>query len=46
MGIDQDQDPASTGENSTLPGCEAVLDLAYQDLTPGVVTLQTDTGNF
>ena len=46
MGIDLDQDPATTGENSTLPGSEAVLDLAYQELTPGVVTLKTDTGTF
>jgi hypothetical protein len=45
MGIDLDQDPTTTGANTTLPGTEAMLSLVYEDLTTeSVVTLQNNTG--
>ncbi len=45
MGIDLDQDPTTTGANTTLPGTEAMLSLVYEDLTAeSVVTLETDAG--
>ena len=44
MGIDLDQDPTTTGNNTTLPGTEAMVSLVYQTLR-SVVTLQNDTGS-
>ena len=44
MGIDLDQDPTTTGNNTTLPGTEAMVSLLYQ-LYDSVVTLENDSGS-
>ena len=47
MGMDLDQNPLTTGSNTTLPGTEAMLSLAFEKLTSeSVITLQTDTGTY
>jgi hypothetical protein len=46
MGIDLDQNPTTTGNNTSLPGTEAMVSLTYESMTAeSVVTLQTDSGD-
>ena len=46
MGIDLDQDPATTGNRTPLCGREAMLSLVYSDVaSESVVTLVTDAGD-
>ena len=46
MGIDLDQDPLTSGANTTLPGTEAMVSLVYEKLTAvSVVTLVTGSGS-
>jgi hypothetical protein len=45
MGIDLDQDPTTTGTNTTLLGTEAMVSLLYQTYD-SVVTLENDTGSY
>jgi len=47
MGIDLDQDPSTTGPNTTLAGTEAMVSLVYEKLTAeSVVNLVNDDGSY
>ena len=47
MGMDLDQNPYTTGTNTTLPGTEAMVSLVFEKLTQSsVVSLQTNAGTY